>query len=680
VVRALILVGLAVVAALAIGPALGAPELEDSDAWAGKPARSWVRADRDYRVVDQEATERAREDARARSRAVWDLDAERAERDAGALREALARARVGAADDEETARARFAGDLALLGAEAPDDESWALLLLLLTDEQPLIDDLTRELREALSRPIVGDRSLLVRAAGRGIVVRPVPLEEGRGEQVIEQVDQLLDLEEVRARTAARLEVRLGEGPGARGLATRLADLIGPTLAYNITETDLRRRRAVAGAASVVVEVRRGQVVTRPGEPLDHGKVLVLRAMQKAQGDAYRVSAALAAGAFTLLLCGVLYLFGLGAVRAETTVRGLAAAAFSVALQLFVLVIAVHLGDKSAELANVPRLVVLVGAPTSMATLLIRALAGPRLALFGAALTVVLGAVMVDSPATWIAVVSVAQVTAAAWGASRALPGALLGGVLGGFTGIAVEVFRGALPPTELGMLGVAAVVGGLLSWIIARAITTPSALLFGVATDHRLERVGDLNHPLLKELVVHAPGTWHHSVAVARLAERGAASIGARVALARAIALFHDVGKLVDPEAFDENQDEPAPPDSAAIARHVARGVELAREHRLPEIVVEGVACHHAGGRVAGTDERYVGAPPSTREAAIALLADRVERAWEGAEGVPHEVVGEVVHDAWESGALDASGLSIADLARIRESMASGLVDEGEEA
>lgn len=218
--------------------------------------------------------------------------------------------------------------------------------------------------------------------------------------------------------------------------------------------------------------------------------------------------------------------------------------------------------------------------------------------------------------------------------------------------------------------------------------------IFHRATDLSLLELGDQNRPLLRRLLLEAPGTYHHSIQVGALADAGALATGANPLLARVIGYYHDVGKLTKPEYFPENvpigrknpHDKLNPSMSRIILEsHLREGVTLAEESRLPREVVQGIREHHGVTLMASyyhkareKDETarpeefsYPGPIPSSKEAALVLLANEVESAARALEDpTPSRVKGvifRVVQDNFEIGNLDASGFTLNDLARIRE-------------
>ena len=215
---------------------------------------------------------------------------------------------------------------------------------------------------------------------------------------------------------------------------------------------------------------------------------------------------------------------------------------------------------------------------------------------------------------------------------------------------------------------------------------------FGYLTDVRLLELANLNHPALKELIVHAPGTYHHSIVMGAMVEAAAEAIGANPLLARVGAYYHDLGKIRNPPWFAENQrgenrhDELAPSMSAlVIKRHVADGVELAQRWRLPRA---GGGRHRAAPRHAprrlllgawssarrrsGSARRrrwtrrvfrYAGPRPQTREAALVMIADSCEasaRAMEAPTAAEFaSLVTRRVNEIFAEGQLDECDLTL---------------------
>ena len=233
--------------------------------------------------------------------------------------------------------------------------------------------------------------------------------------------------------------------------------------------------------------------------------------------------------------------------------------------------------------------------------------------------------------------------------------------------------------------------------------------IFDIQTDISLLELSDANHPLLKELVQRAPGTYNHSINVASMSEAAAEAIGANGLLCRVAAYFHDVGKLRKPEYFIENQaggankhDDLAPTMSTlVIIAHVKDGTEIARKHRLPRRITDLIEQHHGTTLVeyfyrraeqqmleknenpdqdAALDEgdfRYPGPKPQTPEAAVMMLADTVESASRALrDPAPARIEGlvkTVAKKKMDDGQFDECQITIEQLNTIAESLIKSL-------
>ena len=236
-------------------------------------------------------------------------------------------------------------------------------------------------------------------------------------------------------------------------------------------------------------------------------------------------------------------------------------------------------------------------------------------------------------------------------------------------------------------------VNGFGCSIVALALLPVLEQAFNLPTRFRLMELADLNSPILKRLLTVAPGTYSHSVTVAHLAESACREIGADPLLARVGAYYHDIGKIEQPEYFIENQagynkhDEINPRLSATVIRsHVKLGAERARSLGLPQAVIDIVAQHHGNGVITwfydqarkaegdaeADDFTYPGQPPASREAAVVMLADSVEAASRTLKRPTmtrlEDFIREIIMDKVRQGQLDRCDLTFKDLDTIRTS------------
>ena len=243
------------------------------------------------------------------------------------------------------------------------------------------------------------------------------------------------------------------------------------------------------------------------------------------------------------------------------------------------------------------------------------------------------------------------------------------------------------------LTGVSAIISGILAIGILPFLEN----IFDIITNIKLLELANPNHPLMRRLLLEAPGTYHHSVLVANLAEMAAENVGANPILARVAAYYHDVGKLERPYYFKENQigianphDDMSPALSAAIIlSHVEDGVKLAQKYNLPEAIIDVIREHHGDSlakyfyitmrnqsenpdEVNEADYRYGGPPPRTKESTIIMMADGVEASVRSIHKPNKKKIEEMVNNIIK-GRIDEnqfvkSDLTFKDVEKIRES------------
>jgi putative nucleotidyltransferase with HDIG domain len=259
--------------------------------------------------------------------------------------------------------------------------------------------------------------------------------------------------------------------------------------------------------------------------------------------------------------------------------------------------------------------------------------------------------------------------------------------------VALGLFAGDLGVVQASYLGV---INGIISSIFAIGSLAYLESLFGITSAIKLLELSNPNHPLLKRLLIEAPGTYHHSIMVGNLAEAAAEAVGGDPLLSRVGAYYHDIGKVKRPYFFAENQfagenphDKIAPGLSTLIiTTHVKDGVELAKEHRLPDVVVDLIRQHHGtdlvryffhrakeNGRenLSERDFRYSGPKPQSKETAIVMIVDSVEAAFRVVssrdEDSIRDLVTKIANRKMQQGELDRSGLTIGELKKITDTL-----------
>ena len=240
-----------------------------------------------------------------------------------------------------------------------------------------------------------------------------------------------------------------------------------------------------------------------------------------------------------------------------------------------------------------------------------------------------------------------------------------------------------------------AFMGGVGAGIVAAGIAPLVEIAFDYTTDIKLLELANLDQPLLRRLMIEAPGTYHHSVIVGNMVEAAAAEIGANPLLAKVCGYYHDIGKIKKPLYFIENQtnginrhDKLAPSMSSLILiSHVKDGVEIAKKYKLGHVIIETIRQSHGtslisyfykkakqlkGEAVNIDDFRYPGPRPQTREAGLVMLADIVEAASRTLPNpTPSKIQGLVqnlINNVFSDGQLDNCELTLKDLHNIAKS------------
>lgn len=245
-------------------------------------------------------------------------------------------------------------------------------------------------------------------------------------------------------------------------------------------------------------------------------------------------------------------------------------------------------------------------------------------------------------------------------------------------------------------------IGGQITAVVVTGVAPIFELVFGYTTNIKYLELARMDHPLLKELALHAPGTYHHSIIIGSMVEAAAESINANPLLSKVSAYYHDIGKAKKPLYFIENMrgenkhDSLTPEVSAQmLIDHVEEGVELANQHRLGEEITEIIQQHHGtslisyfyhkaksveGIKIHEANEanfRYPGPKPRSKEAGLVMLADSVEAA---SKTIPEPttakirtIVKKIINRIFADGQFDECELTLKDLNAVSESFVRSL-------
>jgi putative nucleotidyltransferase with HDIG domain len=566
------------------------------------------------------------------------------------------------------------------------------------------------LDETLRRGVVENKALLLDHRMTGIVLRN--LASGAERVQVNLFDHLGYPDE--ARDVLESEMRGWSGLTAaerRQLVDFLAANLSPNLHLNRSETLARRDLAEAAAGQVYVQIRKGQVIARKGDVIDDSKARLIELMSGRDSSRSRLPEL----AGTLLLLGLaaaaLWLGLAGERVADHSRRRLFAES---ALLLTAALLGARVGlllasglSASFQLPpfNAWRGYVLAlpfaALPLSAALLLRRHVALVLAVLF----SLLVGRLAIEGEPLSVALYVFAGSLAAIFAVDRlqlrqrlVMPRAgLVVGAVNVLLALILAALGGETNLLTIGFEVVCAFAGGLLAAAVASLAVPVLEPVLGITTDIKLVELSNTNLPLLRRLAFEAPGTFQHSLMVANLAKEGCEAIGADAVLAYTGALYHDLGKVFRSEYFIENQrpgqnrhDRLLPSMSALIlVNHVKEGAELARQHHLPQVIVDAIEQHHgtrlmrffynralelsgaASGEVREADYRYPGPRPRNKVMAVLMLADAVEAASRTlTDATPAKLRGLIqtlFDDCLQDGQLDRTDLTLSDLRAVSE-------------
>lgn len=704
--------------ALALSPGIFSERIPFTDADLGGIAAGTLKAHRDYDIPDEATTERMREEAVAAVRAVYEHDTTLIDTIASRIREGFAFARAMIEDAEGPAeRLQILEPLReelerRLGARLEDAELAALARAGFSQE--VEDGVVALTTQVMREMVVSDREELAQHRSRGIAIRR--LSHGSAAvEILSDVEGIRDLATVRARLSPTAPELSGQPREVRNAAVQLARReIRSNLKYEPDLTQKRRADARAAVKPVIIQLKKGEKIIGDGERIEKRHLVIFQGMraQAEAGDGVLVR--LGGALLSVVLLGGIFAVARTGFRAfqprkrDTALLGLLGVVTLLSAHAWG-EIATVLRERTPEL---PPEAWTYAFPFAAGALVLRLVLGGEAAfLFAVGASALVGVVTGSSLPTTLVIL--AGSCAAAYKAEevRDRYGLLRAGAFAGVSQALVVIGFGLLEGEPLAVEvvagSVAAVLGGaFVVPIVAMGLLALLELGFGYLSNLRLVELASLNHPALKELIVQAPGTYHHSIIVGTLVEGAAESIGANPLLAKVCAYYHDLGKGRNPLYFGENQKGPnphddLPPEESAriIIDHVAQGLEIAKKHKLPRLVADAIPQHH-GTRLVGffyhkalraaegqgngdarpvdpEPFRYPGPKPQMREHALVMMADAVEAASRALpEPTPERLralVRKLIHGIFLDGQLDECPLTLQDLSKIEDSFCTSL-------
>lgn len=492
----------------------------------------------------------------------------------------------------------------------------------------------------------------------------------------------------------------------RGTVLHIAEkLIRPNLIMNRAESQARVQAAVQEVKPVYFVLKKGEIILRQGDPVTEDKLMKLQGLAPEIGINRTIFAWLG---FLVLVMTILYLGWIYLTKFKhwiiSNIQQLVLLSAVLVGNMLIIKGALYVAASLAENQGIVGLTSFYYAiPFALGAMLAVILFDMEVAILFSVATFILTSVLIKDNISFPLLALVGSLVASFRGKhyrQRSL--ILLTGVFIGLGNLALVVSADLINHTlftaDGGFDAIMGFLGGILAGFIVSGILPIFESLFNMATDIKLLELSDPNHPLLRELAVQAPGTYHHSIILGSLAEEAAKNVRANDLFARVASYYHDAGKIFKPDYFIENQqdsvsrhDKLSPTMSSLILMsHVKDGIELAREHKLPPTLIDIIQQHHGTSLISffynkakeqmnqghqqidENDFRYHGPKPQGKEAAIVLLADSVEAASRTLDDPSparlRNLVQRIVNHHLIDGQLDECDLSLKDLHAIVES------------
>ena len=552
--------------------------------------------------------------------------------------------------------------------------------------------------------MVPNKEILLRQSEQGIVLRTVT---SKTEKVQNELNHYYDLDQ--AKTLARtlgISQLDGMGYNLRNLIVDFVqELLQPNITLNRNETEERKKAAVAEIKPVLYKIKAGEMIVREGERISEFQLLKLITLQAQAEKEQVVAVGLGAALVLLTLLVVVYLL---CVQSQPSFmprpnKNLLLMACTLVTFFLLAQVSVSLTDLLHRNVSqaLPPSALSFGIPLASGAMIICLFFDIQLAIAFAIVIAAGSAIIFHNRFEIFIYFFLNSAMAAYWIRDcRERRVFIAAGVkVGGLNVIlatALNLYLVDFSGAKLLWDGSFAFLGGVAAGIVTAGIVPLVEIAFDYATDIKLLELANLDRPILRRLMIEAPGTYHHSVIVGSLVEAAAADIGANPLLARVCGYYHDIGKIDKPLYFIENQsngknrhDKLAPSMSSLILiNHIKNGVDIASENKLGQTIIDTIRQHHGTSlikyfytkavQLRGEDAvdiaafRYPGPRPQSREAGLVMLADVVEAASRSLENpTPSRIRGLVqnlINDIFSDGQLDNCDLTLKDLHSIAKS------------
>jgi len=552
--------------------------------------------------------------------------------------------------------------------------------------------------------VVANKEVLLRESDKGIALREVGT---KNEREVTNLRQFYGLDQ------AKTMVRIVGQPLVRNLNYSLINLIvdfsqrliQPNITLNRSATEERKNRVATEIKPVMYKIKAGEMLLREGERVTEVQLMKLRAMHANQKKQRVFSIGIGAAMILMCLLTMTYLIYL---RNETRPgrdqdRNLIFLATTLIVFFLMAQISTFFGKAITQTRpyGLSPDSITYGIPLAAGAMIICLFTGVELALPFTLVLATCTTIIFKNRFDIFLYFVINGAMAAFWiQNSRERQSFVTAGVKVGLMNVvlvtAIDIYIGSFSGVKIMWDWVFAFIGGVGAAIVTIGLTPLFEMAFGYTTDVTLMELGNLDKPILRKLMIEAPGTYHHSVVVGSMVEAAASEIGANPLMAKVCGYYHDIGKLRKPLYFIENQsngknphDKLAPSMSSLILiSHIKDGVEIAKENKLGREIIDTIRQHHGTSRIQYFYEkakqqkgeemvdpdgyRYPGPRPQTKEAGLVMLADVVEAASRTLSNpTPSRIQGllqNLINKVFSDGQLDNCELTLKDLHNIAKS------------
>jgi putative nucleotidyltransferase with HDIG domain len=696
--RFILLVSTALLLTLAILPTQHTSKLSYK---IGDIATSDIRVTQDLLVEDKALTEQRRKDAANNAPVVYNLSDQVSGALADKIQQALVVVRSVRDEKSEMSFSQWRTTLLpLLDTDLKDAEIIALTRI--KSDKSFQASLTELLNELYQRKIVLDGKVFQTDIRRGLEI------SNNNGHTIGGGDSSTSFTEI---SEARRIVSNWSFKGVGGtddnahISAVIARILLPNLFYNREATEVRSRSAMETVRPVLFKLQKGEMVVRVGERITTEQAHKLEAIFGNQRSGNRLFTAL--GTFTLILVLFYfpYRFACKNIRKfNPTNKDVLIISLLISISFIcfktALLITHNIGSVFPSIDTASYFYLF---PFAAGAMIVRIFINSEVALVYCAILAPLLGIMFENNMLVVIYSLLGSIVGAHGVRHCTSRGTIYAAgikvsVVNLSLALSFQTFNNAIFTTQTLYIALFALFSGVISAGFVSSFIPLIETFFQYTTDIKLLELANLNSPVLRELMVKAPGTYHHSIVVGNLVEAAAESIGANPLLARVSAYYHDIGKAAKPLYFIENQggeenrhDKLNPSMSALILiSHIKEGTELARESRLGQPIIDIIRQHHGtalikffyerarnqakahGQIVEEKDFRYPGPKPQTREAGIVMLADCVEAASRTlVNPAPDRIQGlvqKLINNVFIDGQLDECELTMKNLHEIAKS------------